>query len=151
MINVPVSQTVKNAVIAFALGDGTKDVYFAGDELPASYLLNKAKGEKSGELYAAYHAEVEAGVDSGGNNYGLDDTTKIHLIGAVLGGQPVRFKTRAAGSNAPKRMTDHTPTQLQQVLADGAARIQALEDQLEARLDAVNAATTVAEVEAVSW
>lgn len=108
--------------------------------------------KKRVEITAAADAERNAGFTSSAlgtpHVYSSALEGRINLIGAAQAGQPTKYNAIENGQRVRKQ---HTPAQMQTVLADGFAAIQAINDKEAGLLDQIDAVTTLAELDAVVW
>jgi len=116
--------------------------------------LAEVRAAKRAELSVACRSAITGGFDSEAlgapHRYdsGLED--QINLVGAASLGTAVDYACTDVATST-KAARPHTAAQIKQVLADGAAIKIALLAQYRARVAAVEAAETEAEVEAVVW
>ncbi len=121
---------------------------------PVPTPLEIAKGDKIVEIEAAYEDTVHTSFQSNALGtvywYISDLEGHVNLIGAVLANQtvPYRCSTTKGGQ---LEFRDHTATQINQVFQDGVTiKIGAISNRA-IKLADIDAATTVAAVEAITW
>lgn len=127
--------------------------------------LSAAKQQQIAQLDAAYVGAVCAGVTSSATGTAYTyckaaDLNSANGAQADLDSAANTCALLAAGSTLDYLVTDsngnrvsvaHTAPQLQQARLDGANRKVALINYLQQQIAAVNAATTVADVQAITW
>ena len=118
---------------------------------PLTPTLAQAQATQNLEMASACRSAIEAGFSSSAlgsaNTYGCKatDQTNINLV-AVGGGS-----LWCANSSNVWVFASHTVTEAQQVQKDMAAHIQAQQATYAKALADISAATTVADVEAITW
>lgn len=114
--------------------------------------LENAKQNKASEIRSAAEVERDNGFTSSAlgtaHVYGSTLEDRINLIGAAQAGQPTKYNATENGQRVRKQ---HTPAQMQTVLADGFATIQTINDKESGLLDQIDAVTTRAELNLVVW
>jgi hypothetical protein len=130
-------------------------------DIPVVLSLPDAQAAQIAALYAACDAEMVGGFVSSAlgaaYTYPTKPTDQVNLIGAATdANNPSNPSTWtrafwcADGSGVWDRR-DHTAAQMRQVMADGATAREALSAQLASLVAQVEAATTVAAVQAIVW
>ena len=130
-------------------------------DVPVVLSLADAQAIQIAALYAACDAEMVGGFVSSAlgaaYTYPTKPTDQVNLIGAATdANNPANLSTwtRAfpcADSTGVWARRDHTAVQIRQVFADGVTAREALSAQLAALVAQVEAATTVAAVQAIVW
>lgn len=135
------------------IGAASVEDTFPGELPEPAELVERARETKRAQLDAAYAVTTQAGFLSSalGSPHGYPSTieAQLDLIGTVVRGKPSPFA--CVDGNGVRAARNHTYPQIQQVLEDGAAHKLALYTNLQTKLAAVGAATTVADVLAVNW
>lgn len=129
-------------------------------------IFNQAKLDKIAELSAACQEDIHNGFTSSAlgslNMYDALEVDQLNLIGAVAATSPapsfpagfeIGYAVRPIinGVVQPKQYVVHTYGQLRQVLTDGAAYKFKELINFNTKRAAVNAATTIAEINAITW
>lgn len=152
------NETIPSWAVRVIIQNGVRTAYAADDELPIEIVSAEAKSAKIAELQAAYNEAVKTFTSAALgviNEYSADQQDQIHLMGAVLTGQDIQYKCKAAGEEVSTFKT-HTAAQMQQAFGDGAAyklaqmmKLEALSDQVAAVDPAV--AGWQDQIEAIVW
>jgi hypothetical protein len=107
---------------------------------------------KHSEITTVYEIELSNGLVSNAlgsdHLYPIDQKSKLHLIGAVIGGVNQTFPCYDASSVLSHRV--HTPVQLVQLLQEGSDKIQALEVAADDLRNQVNVAFDADDVAAIN-
>lgn len=122
-------------------------------ELDAAILLVE-KSAKMDELKRICTQYINSGFISSalGSAYTYDSALpqdQINLLGAKLSGVDVNYT--CTNSTGTKAQVMHTAAQISQVFADGATWVETNKAHFYTRADAVQAAATVTDVQAVVW
>jgi len=141
-------------------------VYFEDDPEIIAARLHEAVDRKHDEIQRAFNAHITAGFTSAALGrdyiYALADApmlTAAALMATILGngalmatilGNGVAIPCRA-NANTGTRMVQHDTAQLQTAAGDYAQWHTAALQNRQDKFDAIAAATTVAEVEALNW
>jgi hypothetical protein len=128
------------------------------DSLPAAYLLAQAQLAKAAALATACDASLLDGFHSSAlgepHHYPSLPDDKTNLVGTLLlasaTGQSQPFRCTRV-SDGVKTAYTHSAAQLAGVMTDGQAVVLAAYAALDTKLAAVAAASTLAEVAAVTW
>ena len=153
--------------IGIQLTDGKPEALVPPDLDPAQVAsdieahdpLPDVRAEKIAKLSEQCRNSIVAGFKSaalGSDHwYDGDIEDQINIMGAAAAGMDLPFRCYPIDANgnkiAPKTFILHTAAQLQQVYQDGVAFKLAQLEKLESLRAQVEAATTVAEVEAIQW
>lgn len=131
--------------------NGELHVFFEGDQEVIRELSAIAKINKHRELLSDLASAIKSGYTSSATgeelSYSLNSEDMNDLSGLIELGN-VSGKYRAGNS---KRFVAHTLQQLKQVRDDGVAYKYVAYEKLEALQDQITAATTVEEIEAITW
>jgi len=114
--------------------------------------LEEMKSAKTQSIKRSADVERNAGFNSSAlgtvHEYGSTLEDRINLIGANQSNQPTKYNAKENGKRVRK---SHNAAQMQQVLADGFAAIQTINYKESSLLDAINAAATIEELDAIVW
>ena len=126
--------------------------YVAGEFVLTQAGIEAKAEEKREQIQKAAEAERNAGFTSDAlgtvHEYGSTLEDRINLIGASQAGQPTKYNAKENGQRVRKQ---HTPAQMNQVLADGFIAMQAIKDKEDLLLNQIDATTTVEELDAIVW
>lgn len=159
---IPLNSYMTPTTIHVVASDTSVIVYETGDESLVEALtslpLDEMKKLKVSELSQICHEAIVSGFTSSalGTPHVYDSTPEdqLNLEGlsryAERKNTSVPYRCCPEGSEA-KTYIVHTPAQLDQVVTDGIAFKSYLLHLLETRRQEIDACTTIAEVEAISW
>lgn len=153
---VPVNEAVQSAFIPDAMRDQLSRLRLINGVVTVqAKSIEQHRADKKRALADACKAAINAGVTVGDYRYPTtpQDQANLHALvtKAERGGALQEFKFWCADANNVWARRSHTPVQ---ILAIGDAvmlHVQEAQSIYEQRLQAVDAAQTVAAVEAVSW
>lgn len=125
-----------------------------GLTLPAAFVLANARAAQIAAITQSCAAAIVSGFASSAlgtaHTYPSQPTDQTNLIGAVASGlATVNFW--CADSTSVWGLTSHTAAQIKQVLADGGTQRMAYSAKLAGLAAQVQAATTVAAIQAIVW
>lgn len=147
---MPRYHTTKDGNIPFTIEE--ESIADANDSLWDSQALARAKSAKTIELTGYAELDRNAGFTSSAlgtvNTYDSTLEGRINLIGASQGGQPTNLNLKESGV---RKRISHNTAQINTVLADGFAALQAINDKESGLLDQLDAATTLAELDNINW
>lgn len=125
---------------------------------PAGPTLAQAQAAQIAIIEAACSAAILAGFTSSAlgasRTYGSNPTDQNNLLNAALASQGQSSTWSASlwcANGTTWAYTPHTPTQVQQVNADWMTYRQTQQQKYASLIGKINAATTVAAVQAISW
>ena len=125
------------------------------EPLLTQYEITSSKEQKLTELNDSCSSAIRAGFVS--NALGSDhhystssNEDQINLTGAVALGADIFYSCTDTATNK-KQMRLHTHAQIKKVLSDGASEKTKLMQRYYDKVELVNAATTVEEIEAIVW
>lgn len=150
MINVKTKEELPEVYrLVREQNDGSFNVYFEDDPEIIEGDLREAKSDKYQQIDAAIKADIANGFTaSNGSIYSLDNEDINDLNSLIALGVPNDYKVKT-GQRGKFRL--HTLQELKQVRDEGIIYKLNAYKKHEALIDQITAATTKAEVEAITW
>lgn len=116
--------------------------------------LAQARASKLAELERTARTKIVAGFESDAlgspHRYDSEETDQLNLIGAVQLGITLQYRCTEVATGI-KAHREHTASEIAQVLNDGAVIKMTLLQTLAAKRALVEAATTIEDVQAITW